>query len=419
MKKLISLFLSLALVCCFGVTVLAAGDDTQPDATITENTGAAPEDAVVVDVPEDTGQQQKPPATVNPLAVTLQPIQVRMEMVGDVPYITKTYEGPQDETINAWMYQVANLPSFEQDGYAFSRYDSYSQIQPTGTESRTETETATLSIEKEDKALVLAAADPTIQYDEGGFIGQLKLVEESIVITEAGRENYSYRVTDVREYKNLDRQDAAYIPKTVTKNGVELQLENVEWTVMGTSPTADGPVANLFKATATYGGGASGSRASGYTATYRYEGTVSREIAGATYVNVVFRGEKIVAPEPIVESSTPVLPVLATILCVLAVLAIAVVAFVTRGKWSKVLVREKAGNTKDINIDGIRQAAEYGYDDSLYDAASGTDPVSYSDEHQNLFYQEDQENGEDGQDDGAADYAGEGYYYGQYPDDDE
>lgn len=416
MKKLISICLVLFLLFCFGITVYAA-DENQPDAAITETDGPAPGDAIVVDMPNTSGQQQMPPATISPPAVIVQPIQVRMEMVGDVPYITKTYEGPQDATINAWMYQIANLGSFEQDGYTFSQYDSYSQIQPSGTESHTETRTATVSIEKDDKALVLAAADPTISYDDNGYSGQLKLVEDSIVITEAGRESYGYRVSDVREYKNLDRQDSAYIPKTVTKNGVELQLENVEWIVMGTSPTADGPVANLFKAVATYTGGATGSRVSGYTAAFRYEGTVNKEIPGSTYINVVFRGEKIVIPEPVPTNNIPVLPIVAGILCVVAVLAFAAVAFFTRGKWSHILVRDKNSATKDISIDKIRQAAEYGYDDYSVDAT--LDSNLFVDDTGNPYTQEEDSNGEDGQDDGAADYAGDGYYYGQYPDDDE
>lgn len=414
MKKLISLCLILSLLCGFGLTAYAAGD-TDPDAAITETDNSTPAGAVVVEMPADTVISQMPATIISPQAVSVQPIKVRMEMVGDVPYITKTYESPQDASINAWMYQISNLGSFEQDGYTFSQYDSYSQIQPANVETRTETKTSTLSIEKDEVSLVLAAADSVISYDEGGFTGQLKLVGDSIVITESGRESYGYRVTDVREYKNLDRQDAAYIPKTVTKNGVELSLENVEWTVMGATPTADGPVANLFKAVATYTGGSTGSRASGYTATFRYEGTVSRETAGSTYINVVFRGEKIVIAEPEPKSSVPLLPILATTLCVIAVLAIAAVAFITRGKWGKVLVRGMHDSTREISVGKIRQAAEFGYTDSQDDLGIDSEPDLFADEYDT----QEENDGEYGQDDGYSDYAGEGHFYGDYEDEDE
>lgn len=420
MKKIVTIFLSLFLLCGLATTVYAAGDG-QPDAAITDTTGAA-EEAVMVEVPQDTGQQQMPPATISPGTVTVQPIKVKMEMVGDVPYITKTYENPEDAATSYRQNQLENLPRFEQDGYTFSRYDVYSQLHPGGVDSRTESKTGTLAIEKNETALVLAQAAPTIAYDEGGYTGQLKLVESSIVITEAGRENYGYRVTDVREYKNLDRQDAAYIPKTITKNGVELGLENVEWIVMGTTPTADGPIANLFKAVATYSGGATGSRVSGYAATFRYEGTVSKETPGTTYIHVVFCGEKIVLADPEPESKAPILPILACILCILAVLAIAIVAFVTRGKWSKVFAHGRDGDTKDLKVDKIRQAAMAGYDEDQPDSEDGEDYSQFNEQPDNYFTQEEYDHGTDGEDgdsDEYADHAGEGYYYGQYPDDEE
>jgi hypothetical protein len=109
----------------------------------------------------------------------------------------------------------------------------------------------------------------------------------------------------VREYNALDRNDLAYIPKTVTKNGVTLQLEDVEWVVMGTTPSGDSLVPNLFKAIAAYSGTATGARVSGYTATITYSGTVERTIPGETLYSVVYRGEPTPAPAADSQAEKP------------------------------------------------------------------------------------------------------------------
>ena len=59
------------------------------------------------------------------------------------------------------------------------------------------------------------------------------LQPESITTTEAGKESYGYTVSDTREYPNLDRNDTAYIPKAVEKNGVSLTLAGIDWQAMG------------------------------------------------------------------------------------------------------------------------------------------------------------------------------------------
>lgn len=61
------------------------------------------------------------------------------------------------------------------------------------------------------------------------------LQPESITTTEAGKESYGYTVSDTREYPNLDRNDTAYIPKAVEKNGVSLTLAGIDWQAMGTA----------------------------------------------------------------------------------------------------------------------------------------------------------------------------------------
>lgn len=379
MKRLLSLMLMLCLCGAFGVTAYATGE--QPNTAITDTDTTTPGDAITVEQAVGADDVARPPAILIHVP-SIQPTEVKMEMLGDVPYITKTYEIAEDDADDP-IRSLDSCHTFEQDGYQFTRCDTISHTLAGTTETRTEVKTETIALEKEDAALVLAQAEPYFSYDEGGFTGRLLLDEGSIHITETGRENYGYRVTDVREYDNLDRQDAAYIPKTVLKNGVELGLESVEWVVMGQTPTADGMVPNLFKAIATYTGGATGSRVSGYTATFRYTGTVEKIMPGVIVYQAVFRGEKIALPEPEPEKSVPMLPILAGVLAVMALAAGGVVFFKRRAKTAvpAPAARTVHAQTRDYDMDALRQNAEAGYDGNIYEKENN---IREDDDEENL-----------------------------------
>lgn len=276
MKKVVASLLCCAALLCAGVPVYAAEGDPAPETTITEGVPTEGAEAVTV---------QMPPATIP--VVDIQPVQVRMEMVGDTPYITKTYEVDRSAALS---FMVSG---FEQDGFIFTRHDVYEQVQPDVVDSRLTSQTVTIPVEENSAAAVLAAAAPFIDHIENGYTGQLAIDPASIVIDEAGRSSYTYRVTDVREYDALDRNDASYIPKEVTMNGITLTLESVEWVVTGTTPALGGLVPNRFKAIATYAGSATGSEVDGYAATFTYTGTVEKVTPGKCLYSVVFRGEPV------------------------------------------------------------------------------------------------------------------------------
>ncbi|MCI6597352.1 MAG: hypothetical protein MSH17_08315 [Ruthenibacterium lactatiformans] len=113
------------------------------------------------------------------------------------------------------------------------------------------------------------------------------LQPESITTTEAGKESYGYTVSDTREYPNLDRNDTAYIPKAVEKNGVSLTLAGIDWQAMGNG---------TFTATASYSGRATGSKVTGYTSKAIYSGEVSKETLDSCTYKVIYEGAPIPAP---------------------------------------------------------------------------------------------------------------------------
>jgi hypothetical protein len=281
MKKIFALLLCCTVVLMSSLPVFAADAEDVPDTSITS--GAA----------QDAGSAQDvgiiPPPKVSLTGGSAEPIEVRMETLGGVPYITKVYE------LASATSPLPASEAFEQEGYTFAMYDTFKEQLTGEVESRTATKTVTLSLSEDTPAALQAVARPYIEYSEDGFTGRLQYSSDDVTIESNGTTSYSYRVTDVREYTALDRNDAAYIPKTVAKDGATLTLEGIEWVVMGTVPDGDSLVPNLFKAIATYSGAASGSKSSGFTATINYSGTVTKELPGKVLYSVVFRGETAVA----------------------------------------------------------------------------------------------------------------------------
>ena len=221
------------------------------------------------------------------------------ETVDGVPFITKVYELPQGAETSAY------TASFEQDGYLFTKHDVSQRVQEGQTDTKTVTKTEMLETESDKISVIITEVPATVLYSEDGYTGQLSLDVSAIVVEGSGTTTYSYRVEDVREYTNLDRNDAAYVPKTALKNGVTLQLENIEWVVMGQYPVDGRMMPNLFKAIATYAGTATGSRNNGYTAILTYAGEVTHTVPGNTVYTIIFRGEPIAASVADMDTSEP------------------------------------------------------------------------------------------------------------------
>ena len=100
----------------------------------------------------------------------------------------------------------------------------------------------------------------------------------------------AYTVTDIREYSGLERNDPYSIPKTALKNGVPLELTDIEWTAMGEGN---------YRAAASYSGTTYGSRATEYTTTATYLGEVTKETLDSVTYAVVYEGTPIPLPAPV------------------------------------------------------------------------------------------------------------------------
>ncbi len=196
--------------------------------------------------------------------------------------IIKTWEAAPD-------YDSERLvePDFQQNGYTYKKSYLLMLSENKRTQSKLASETVTVAHEQKDGAIVRLA--PLLDYDQDGYKGQLRLDAASIYTEAASSQSYTYAVTDTREYTGMDRNDTYNIPKGVTKNGVDLQLVDVDWTKLG-----DGN----YRAFASYRGIATGSNVSGYVSTATYLGEVQKDTLDSVTYAVVYEGSPIPLPPP-------------------------------------------------------------------------------------------------------------------------
>ena len=154
------------------------------------------------------------------------------------------------------------------------------------------TETITVETKKKNLSEVLSVLNPTIEYDDGRYVGVLALDHTTIKTEPAGYTSGSYTIRETKEIGNLNSNDMSYVPATTVKDGKTLPLESVDWQVQSTALVDDVLVPSSYVAVATYAGKASYSTPTGYVTTADYVGTVfCEEIKDVTYT-VIYVGKQ-------------------------------------------------------------------------------------------------------------------------------
>ena len=87
----------------------------------------------------------------------------------------------------------------------------------------------------------------------------------------------------------------SYVPATAVKNGVTLNLANVDWQVTGTDLVGEVLAPSSFQAVATYTGKAYYKAADGYITTAEYVGEISRDGLESITYQVLYLGEETAA----------------------------------------------------------------------------------------------------------------------------
>ena len=264
MKRIITILLAAAMLCAMGTTVYAA-----------ETTGDPPVPSVVVlsEAPEVSAAPEDPAVLRD----------VRLVNENGQNLLIKTWEVPAG-------YDPERLTEvgMEKGGYRYKK--SYLMLISESSEVDTKLASQTVTVTHQEKDGAAARLLPLMEYDQDGYKGQLALQADSIYTEAAEKSSYSYPVTDTREFTGLERNDPYGIPKTAVKNGVTLELADIDWTPMGEGS---------YRAVASYAGTAYGSNVTEYTSTATYLGEVTKETPGNATYAVVYEGSPIPLPAPV------------------------------------------------------------------------------------------------------------------------
>ena len=232
----------------------------------------------LVSVTQENHLQDTPPSGEN--APVLKDVRIVSE--DGQHRIIKTWEASPD-------YDSEQLvePEFQKNGYTYKKNYLLMVSENQQKQSKLASETVTVSHAQKNGAVAQLA--PLLDYEQDGYKGQLTLDMASIYTEASNKQNYTYAVTDSREYTGLERNDTYNIPKTVTKDGTTLQLADVNWTAMGEGS---------YRALASYRGSATGVNVSGYISTATYIGEVQKNSLDSITYAVVYEGTPIPLPPP-------------------------------------------------------------------------------------------------------------------------
>ena len=172
---------------------------------------------------------------------------------------------------------------FEQEGYRYTFADIVKEENQVS-DRKYHTETVTLETDTKDLGKILEQLDTTLDYDDGIYSGVLTLDHTAIRTEAAGYTSQAKNVTATKTIGPLDRNDMSYIPATTVKDGVTLNLSNVDWQVIGTDLVGDTLSPASYQAVATYSGKSYHKVATGYVTSADYVGEVTRsDVESVTY----------------------------------------------------------------------------------------------------------------------------------------
>ena len=185
---------------------------------------------------------------------------------------------------------------FQLEGFLYTYADIVKEENQVA-ERQSHTETVTVETAKKNLDVILEQLAPTMEYDDGTWAGTLALDHTSIHTQAAGYTTGSSTITATKTIGPLDRNDMSYVPATTTKNGVTLNLSNVEWQVIGADVVGDVMAPCSYQAVATYSGKSYYKAATGYVTTANYVGEVAHEGVESVTYQVTYLGEAH-EPEP-------------------------------------------------------------------------------------------------------------------------
>lgn len=173
--------------------------------------------------------------------------------------------------------------SFEQEGWCYTFADIVKEENQVS-DRKYHTETVTLETDTKDLGKILEQLSTTLDYDDGIYSGVLTLDHTAIRTETAGYTSQAKNITATKTIGPLDCNDMSYVPATTIKDGVTLNLSNVDWQVIGTDLVGDTLSPVSYQAVATYSGKSYHKVATGYVTSADYTGEVTRsDVESVTY----------------------------------------------------------------------------------------------------------------------------------------
>lgn len=211
----------------------------------------------------------------------------------DEPRIQKVYQLSLDD-------DLAKIPTedFIRSGRLYYLLDMTRQNE-IGVDTKSHIQTITLPSKTNDMEKILQTLDAEIEATtEDGYTGTLHLDHTTVKVTTDGYATKTGTVSASRTYSNLSDADLSLVPKTISDNGKNLTLADVQW-----SNSTDGETTR-YTATARYTGTTSSKYATGYTVTADYSGEVSKTGCDVVVYTAIFGSVE--APEDAATEAAPV-----------------------------------------------------------------------------------------------------------------
>ncbi len=195
----------------------------------------------------------------------------------DEPRIQKVYQLSLDD-------DPAKIPTedFVRNGRLYYLLDMTRQDE-VGVDTKSHIQTVTLPSKTNDMEKILQTLDAEIEATtEDGYTGTLHLDHTTVKVTTDGYATKTGTVSGSRTYSNLSDADLSLVPKSISDNGRNLTLADVQW-----SNSTDGETTR-YTATARYTGTTSSKYATGYTVTADYSGEVSKTGCDVVVYTAIF-----------------------------------------------------------------------------------------------------------------------------------
>ena len=208
--------------------------------------------------------------------------------------IIRTYRLNSDDDINSIPRQ-----SFTLGGTVFTFY-GYNRMDTDRTERRQHTHSLEIETRTSDINSIMSSLPTFYEYEnQYGFRGTLDLVHSTISTNPMPHRYERRTLTDTRNYTNLNHGDLSGIARTMTRNGVTLNLQDVVFT-RNTTGIDFNQVANTYNATAHYSGVYSRRVIPGFITTADFTGEIVwLDVNPEILYEVTFVGANINTPAPI------------------------------------------------------------------------------------------------------------------------